>query len=171
LPSTLRVPIVPPFDLADVLPIRMTRTASLVGALAALCVAGIAFAQYSQTPPAPPPSVGAEPKPAPAKPAEPPRRSPAKSAARAGSAATPKTHADDPECVYTGKRIVNSLARDDVDAAQKFMRFYEMFSCPSEHLRMAFRCTVSAGAPAPGKPLGDRVDQCWEKAPAQSKHR
>jgi hypothetical protein len=152
----------------------MTRTASLAGALAALCVAGTAFAQYSQTPPAPPPAVGAEPKPVPAKPpkpAEPSRRSPAKSAARAGSAAAAKTHADDPECVFTGKRIVNSLARDDVDAAQKFMRFYEMFSCPSEHLRMAFRCTVSGSAPAPGKPLGDRVDQCWEKAPAASKNR
>jgi len=152
----------------------MTRIASLAGALAALCVAGTAFAQYSQTPPAPPPSVGAEPKPAPAKPAkaaETPSRTPTKTAPRAASPARAKTHADDPECVFTGKRIVNSLARDDVDAAQKFMRFYEMFSCPSEHLRMAFRCTVSGGAPAPGKPLGDRVDQCWEKAPAQSKHR
>jgi hypothetical protein len=150
----------------------MIRTASLAGALAALCVAGIAFAQYSQTPPAPP--VSAEPKPAPAKPAKPAestRRSPAKTAARGGSAGTAKTHADDPECAFTGKRIVNSLARDDVDAAQKFMRFYEMFSCPSEHLRMAFRCTVSGGAPAPGKPLGDRVDQCWEKAPAPSRNR
>lgn len=155
----------------------MKRIAALAGALAALCVAGIASAQYSQTPPAPPtppPSVGAEPKPAPAKPAKPaesPRRAPKNAAGRAGSPASAKTHADDPECLFTGKRVVNSLARDDVDAAQKFLRFYEMFSCPLEHLREAFRCTVSGGSPAPGKPLGDRVDQCWDKAPAQPKNR
>jgi len=150
----------------------MKRIASLAGALAALCVAGIASAQYSQTPPAPPPA--AEPKAAPAKPAkpaEPPRRAPKNAAGRAGSPAGAKTHADDPECQFTGKRVVNSLARDDVDAAQKFLRFYEMFSCPPEHLREAFRCTVSGGSPAPGKPLGDRVDQCWDKAPAQTRNR
>lgn len=150
----------------------MKRTASLAGALAALCVAGIAAAQYSQTPPAPPtPPPSAEPKAAPAKPAEAPRRAPKNAAGRAGSSASAKTHAEDPECLFTGKRVVNSLARDDVDAAQKFLRFYEMFSCPPEHLREAFRCTVSGGSPAPGKPLGDRVDQCWEKAPTRPKNR
>jgi len=77
----------------------------------------------------------------------------------------------DAECAFTGRRIVSSLARDDVDAAQKFVRFYEMFSCPTEHLRDAFRCAVKGGAPAPGKPLSDRVDECWDKAPMAAKNR
>ena len=79
-----------------------------------------------------------------------------------------KPAALDAECAFTGRRIVSSLARDDVDAAQKFVRFYEMFSCPTEHLRVAFRCAVKGGAPAPGKPLSERVDECWDKAPIAS---
>ncbi|MDX1376654.1 MAG: hypothetical protein R3357_13890 [Burkholderiales bacterium] len=119
------------------------------GVLAFLVAAGAAFAQGGEAPP---------------------RDAKRKPAAKAEKAVrTPP--ALEGECAYTGKRVVNSLARDDVDAAQKFMRFYEMFSCPAEHLRDAFRCAVEGGAPAPGKALSDRVDACWDKPPAEAKTR
>jgi len=141
-----------------------------IRSLASLCVAllcaGSAFAQYAQKPQ---PSA-AETRPA-AAPQEPRRPAPARVERASRRPADGKPAADDPECAFTGKRIVNSLARDDVDAAQKFVRFYEMFSCPAGHLRDAFRCTVAGGAPAPGKPLSDRVDQCWDKPPAPAKNR
>jgi len=137
-----------------------SRFRRLAGGFGALLVAGAAFAQSGQTPPAQPQAAPApRPSSAPAK----VERTPARPSARPA--------AQDPECAFTGKRIVNSLARDDVDAAQKFVRFYEMFSCPAEHLRDAFRCAVKGGAPAPGRPLSDRVDDCWDKPPAPPQKR
>ena len=79
--------------------------------------------------------------------------------------------AQEAECAFAGKRIVNSLARDDVDTAEKFVRFYERFSCPAGHLRAAFRCTVEGGAVAPGKALSERVDECWARPAGTSKGR
>ena len=138
----------------------------LAGFIAALLCAGGTFAQYAQKPQPTTP----ETRPA-AAPQEPRRPAPARAERPSRRPADGKPAADDPECAFTGKRIVNSLARDDVDTAQKFVRFYEMFSCPAGHLRDAFRCAVAGGAPAPGKPLSDRVDQCWDKPPAPAKNR
>lgn len=132
---------------------RSRRLAGVCGALFALCLTGFAFAQYGQTPPQVQPG------------------SPAKLERASLRRVAGKPAAQDPECAFTGKRVVNSLARDDVDAAQKFVRFYEMFSCPAAHLRDAFRCAVSGGAPAPGQALSDRVEQCWDKPPAPAKNR
>ena len=145
------------------------RPTGAIGALFALCIAGVAFAQYSQTAPAPQ-QASPEPRPAsaPAKASEPAPKALAKAERAPARRASGKPLAQDPECAFTGRRIVGSLARDDVDAAQKFVRFYEMFSCPTEHLRDAFRCAVRGGAPAPGKPLSERVDECWDKAPIAS---
>ena len=137
--------------------IRPRRLAGVCGALFALCVTGLAFAQSGQTPTAPQPQL---------QPGSPARLERASLRRVAG-----KPAAQDPECAFTGKRVVNSLARDDVDAAQKFVRFYEMFSCPAAHLRDAFRCAVAGGAPAPGQALSDRVEQCWEKPTVSSKKR
>jgi len=141
----------------DPMKIRPRRFAGVCGALFALCVTSLAFAQYGRTPPAPQPQL---------QPGSPARVERASLRRVAG-----KPAARDPECAFTGKRIVSSLARDDVDAAQKFVRFYEMFSCPAAHLREAFRCAVAGGAPAPGKVLSDRVEQCWDKPPAPAKSR
>jgi hypothetical protein len=142
----------------------------LAGGIAVLSVAGVANAQYGQISPAPAqavpapqaPTPPAAPLAAPAKPEDARKKAPSKT----GKAPT-KPVPQDSECAFTGKRIVSSLARDDVDAAQKFVRFYEMFSCPSEHIRAAFRCVVAGGAPAPGKALSDRVDQCWDRPTMQ----
>jgi hypothetical protein len=158
LPTHRRIPIVPPFIAASTLLTDMrTHIHWLAGVFGALFFANLAVAQYTQVPPAPPQQV--QPKPA------------AKVERAAVRRTSGKPTAQDPECAFTGKRVVNSLARDDVDAAQKFVRFYEMFSCPAGHLRDAFRCAVAGGAPAPGKALSDRVDQCWDKPPPPSKNR
>jgi len=129
----------------------------LAGAIGALCVTGLAGAQYSQTPAAPRPKVE--------------RTVTARAEGGTMRVAARRPAAQEPECAFTGKRIVNSLARDDVDAAEKFVRFYERFSCPAGHLRAAFRCAVEGGAAAPGKALSDRVDECWAKPAGTSKGR
>jgi hypothetical protein len=129
----------------------------LAGAIVALCVTGLATAQYGQTPAAPPRDVQ--------------RTLTAKSEGGAMRVASRRPAAQEPECIFTGARVVNSLARDDVDAAEKFVRFYERFSCPAGHLRAALRCVLEGGAPAPGKALSDRVDECWSRPAGASKGR
>lgn len=69
--------------------------------------------------------------------------------------------ANDAECAFVGKRVTHLLARDDADAANRFLRFYNVFHCPEGHLGLAFRCVVAAPMLAPGKELTERVDKCW----------
>jgi hypothetical protein len=145
------------------------------GGFAVLLSTGWAQAQYGQIPAAPTPPVTQPPAPTPPRaPSAAPQATPAKPAptarkkapAKAGTPAKPT--ALDAECAWTGKRIVSLLARDDVDAAHKFQRFYDQFSCPAEHVSAAFRCVVVNGiSPAPGRALSDRVDQCWDKPSIQ----
>ncbi|TDT94727.1 hypothetical protein [Azorhizobium caulinodans] len=79
-----------------------------------------------------------------------------------------------PECVWTGRRIAALLWRDDIDTARRHLELYERFGCPSEHLKLAFRCLVRQGNidPKTQERLGSRVQQCWVNpdyvaAPAQ----
>lgn len=145
------------------------------GGFAVLLSTGWAQAQYGQIPAAPTPPVTQPPAPTPPRaPSAAPQATPAKPASTArkkapAKAGTPaKPTALDAECAWTGKRIVSLLARDDVDAAHKFQRFYDQFSCPAEHVSAAFRCVVVNGiSPAPGRALSDRVDQCWDKPSIQ----
>lgn len=158
MPTRPPIPIVPPFIAAGTIPINMKRRIRwLAGAIGALCVTGSAAAQYGQTPAAPPRDVQ--------------RAVIAKAEVGATRVASRRPAAQEPECVFTGKRIVNSLARDDVEAAEKFVRFYEKFSCPAGHLRAAFRCAVDGDAPVPGKALSDRVDECWARPTGTAKGR
>jgi len=68
-----------------------------------------------------------------------------------------------PECVWTGRRITALLWRDDVDTARRHIELYEKFGCPTEHLKLAFRCLVRQGSidPKAQERLGGRVHQCW----------
>ena len=68
--------------------------------------------------------------------------------------------ASESECAWVGKRITGLLARDDVQAASEFLRFYSSFDCPVQHLGKAFGCVVS-GADVSAEAAGDRVDRCW----------
>lgn len=82
--------------------------------------------------------------------------------------------AGQPECVWTGRRIATLLWRDDIDTARRHMEIYDRFGCPSEHLKLAFRCLVRQGNidPKTQERLPARVQQCWVNpdyvaAPAQ----
>jgi hypothetical protein len=68
-----------------------------------------------------------------------------------------------PECVWLGRRIASLLFRDDVDTARRQMEVYDRFSCPSDHLRLTFRCVVRQGNIDQKSPesLPQRVHACW----------
>ncbi|TCT02884.1 hypothetical protein EDC64_11156 [Aquabacter spiritensis] len=117
------------------------------------------------------------------KPAQPEQMTPEQQAAReaqrrsveefAEAAKLPGT-AGLPECVWTGRRIAALLWRDDIDTARRHLELYERFGCPTEHLKLAFRCLVRQGNidPKTQERLGGRVQQCWVNpdyvaAPAQ----
>lgn len=72
-------------------------------------------------------------------------------------------NAGQPECVWSGRRITMLMWRDDIDTARRHMELYERFGCPTEHLKVAFRCLVRQGnidAKAPER-LSERVHACW----------
>jgi hypothetical protein len=66
------------------------------------------------------------------------------------------------ECAWVGKRVTGLLARDDVQAAGEFLRFYTMFHCPVAHLGLAFRCAVRDGNEGAGEAAPDRIERCWQ---------
>jgi len=68
-----------------------------------------------------------------------------------------------PECVWTGRRIASLLWRDDVDTAKRYIDIYERFTCPAEHLKLAFRCVVRQGQmdQKAAEKLAVRVHACW----------
>jgi hypothetical protein len=68
-----------------------------------------------------------------------------------------------PECVWTGRRIVSLLWRDDIDTARRFMELYEHFTCSPKHLKLAFRCVIKQGPidPKAAEELATRVHDCW----------
>ncbi|MCS0497093.1 hypothetical protein [Ancylobacter mangrovi] len=68
-----------------------------------------------------------------------------------------------PECVWSGRRITMLLWRDDIDTARRHMDLYERFGCPTEHLKIAFRCLVRQGNIDSKSPerLSERAHACW----------
>jgi hypothetical protein len=71
--------------------------------------------------------------------------------------------AGQPECVWTGRRVVSLLWRDDLDTALRQLELYDRFGCPGDHLQQAFRCVVRQGEI--DKKSSDsivlRVAACW----------
>ena len=68
-----------------------------------------------------------------------------------------------PECVWLGRRVVNLLWRDDMDTAFRHLDLYDRFGCPSDHIRMSFRCLVLNGNidTKDAETLNGRVHACW----------
>ncbi|MFG1479335.1 hypothetical protein V5F53_11830 [Xanthobacter sp. V4C-4] len=68
-----------------------------------------------------------------------------------------------PECVWTGRRIAALLWNDDIDTARRHLELYERFGCPTEHLKLAFRCLVRQGKldPKARERVDARTHQCW----------
>jgi hypothetical protein len=71
--------------------------------------------------------------------------------------------AGQPECVWTGRRVVSLLWRDDLETALRQLELYDRFSCPSDHLQQAFRCVVRQGEIDKKwtESIGARVAACW----------
>jgi hypothetical protein len=67
------------------------------------------------------------------------------------------------ECVWTGRRVVNLLWRDDLDTALRQLELYDRFGCPGDHLQQAFRCVVRQGEidKKSTDSIGVRVAACW----------
>jgi hypothetical protein len=71
--------------------------------------------------------------------------------------------AGQPECVWTGRRVVSLLWRDDLDTALRQLELYDRFGCPGDHLQQAFRCVVRQGEidKKSTDNIGMRVAACW----------
>ena len=107
----------------------------------------------AQDAPQPKPVPKAQPKRAPA---------PATGEPAAPVAAEPPAKPEPPAgCAWIGKRVIQSLLRDDAVTAQDFDRLYRTFDCSGEHLRVAFDCTVADGAPQTANEAQMRLDGCW----------
>lgn len=67
------------------------------------------------------------------------------------------------ECLWTGRRIVSLLWRDDMETALRYIGLYDRFGCSAEHLKLAFRCAVRQGPmdPKAADGLAARVQGCW----------
>jgi hypothetical protein len=70
------------------------------------------------------------------------------------------------ECAWVGKRAVRVLMRDDLIAAEGFLKFYSAFGCPTRHLGQAFGCAVSSSDSGSAREVETRIEACWAD-PAQ----
>jgi hypothetical protein len=128
--------------------------------------------QHPAAPSKPPSKPGAEPpaaqkqkespeaqKPAPKKEAPPqPHRA---HAAKPKPAPKRESMVDSQQCTWVGKRTIRVLMRDDLIAADGFLKFYRTFGCPVDHLGKAFGCSLIGTSGAPAKQVEERVDACW----------
>jgi len=72
--------------------------------------------------------------------------------------------AGNPECRWLGERVVDRLARDDLDTAFRHLDLYDRFGCPGGHIQAAFRCLTRFGGqidPKVAETLDSRVHACW----------
>jgi hypothetical protein len=77
-----------------------------------------------------------------------------------GTPAGPRTEAA-PECRWLGRRAILVLLRDDMIAAEGFIRLYNNMGCPMDHLGQAFGCSVPVAQPTAGPAVEAQVDSCW----------
>lgn len=78
---------------------------------------------------------------------------------------TPKSTIDprtqEADCAWVGKRTIRVLVRDDLIAAEGFMRLYTAFGCPVPHLSGAFACTFGGSKEMLEFGFENRVEACW----------
>lgn len=134
--------------------VRALSSLLLGGFLAVTCAGGVAVAQSSNN----------EQKPAEQQtPEQQAKEAQRRSIEEYAEAAKLPGNAGLPECVWSGRRIAMLLWRDDIDTARRHMELYERFGCPTEHLKIAFRCLVRQGNidPKSQERLSERVHACW----------
>ena len=78
--------------------------------------------------------------------------------------------ADNPECLWLGRRVVSLLWRDDLDTAFRHLDLYDRFGCPAGHIQATFRCLVRQGNidPKATDTLNSRVHGCWVNPNAET---
>ncbi|MFT0859917.1 hypothetical protein, partial [Ancylobacter sp. G4_0304] len=133
--------------------VRLLSALVLGGFVLTAAVTGPAFAQTNN----------GEQKPAEQSPEEQAKEAQRRSIEEFNQAAKLPGNAGLPECVWSGRRIAMLLWRDDIDTARRHLELYERFGCPTEHLKIAFRCLVRQGnidAKAQER-LSERVQMCW----------
>jgi len=66
-----------------------------------------------------------------------------------------------PDCVWTGRRVIHTLMREEVDAASQFTRFYALFGCPTRHIGLTLSCVAAREQEGDTKSREAKVDECW----------
>lgn len=119
--------------------------------------------------PAPEAAPAAKPAPEAAPAAKPAPQAAPKPPPRRAKAPAPKRdpQVDTQQCTWVGKRTIRVLMRDDLIAADGFLRFYKTFGCPVRHLGEAFGCSLIGTSGAPAKDVEERVDACWKDPSAK----
>jgi len=153
--------IAPPLLLKITAPMQRFKNTALAGVLALACSLSVGLAPAAAQP------AGGDQKPA-QDAAQTPEQKAALDAQRRSieefneAAKLPGT-AGLPECVWTGRRIAALLWNDDIDTARRHLDMYERFGCPTEHLKLAFRCLVRQGKidPKARERVDARAHQCW----------
>lgn len=74
---------------------------------------------------------------------------------------------DTSECAWVGKRTIRVLMRDDLIAAEGFLKFYNAFGCPVRYLGQAFGCALAGTDGAPAKDVENRIEACWKSPTAK----
>ena len=75
-----------------------------------------------------------------------------------------------PECAHLGENAISLLMRNDVDAANRHIYFYDRFGCSGAHLQASFHCALLIGMPARDakESLEDIIRTCWLDPSAKS---
>ncbi len=79
------------------------------------------------------------------------------------NAAPPIKTLNAPGCKWIGTRVVQSLVRDDIIAANEYNDMYKTMACPAKDLILAFSCTVKGISPPEDS---QTTNQPTAKAPA-----
>lgn len=147
---------------------------SAVGAYAGEgTVAGRALLAQAGQPPAPQPQPQAQQpqqQQPPQQQAEPPHNDNAEaSRPRPRAAAPPRRdpRLDTRECSWVGKRTIRVLMRDDLIAAEGFLKFYNTFGCPVRYLGQAFGCSLAVPEGTAAREIENRIDACWANPAAK----
>jgi hypothetical protein len=67
----------------------------------------------------------------------------------------------DAGCTWIGNKILMSIIREDIVAANEMTTLYERFDCPKVHLRQSFDCAVTGSVPEKPELVTARITACW----------
>lgn len=78
------------------------------------------------------------------------------------------SRASSAECAWVGKRTIQVLMRDDLIAADGFLKFYGAFGCSTKFLGEAFGCSLVETDGAPAREVEARIETCWKNPSAKA---